>query len=255
MNSEISSLRTNRLYGDLSWLWPMWGDPATEYRSYCDHVGRLFKKYARREVVWVLNVGCGGGKNVFNLKREFEVTGLDISPAMLALARELNPACTFVEGDMRDFAIQKRFDAVLIDDAVAYITTEDDLRRVFENAYEHLSAGGVMLVGPDETRETFEQNKTSVWQSQPHLAPRGIEVTYIVNSYDPDPSDTCYESAMVFLIRDDGNLRVEQDRHILGLFSLDRWKAILSDVGFELHEEQYTEGSKCFAEFACVKLA
>lgn len=251
---ERIRLSMNRLYDDLAWLWPMWGDPSTEYRSYCDHVGSLFKKYAKREILSLLNLGCGGGKNVSNLKREFDVTGLDISPAMIELAKESNPECVFVQADMRSFTLEKRYDAILIDDAVAYITTEEDLRSLFKNAYEHLSSGGVMIAGPDDTTETFEQNKTSIWHSERHLAPQGTEVTYIVNSYDPDPNDTSYESAMVFLIRENGKLRIEQDLHILGLFSLDLWRTILPDVGFEIHEEEYREGSECFTQFVCVRV-
>jgi SAM-dependent methyltransferase len=155
----------NRLYDDLAWLWPMWGDPSTEYRSYCDHVGSLFKKYSKREILSFLNLGCGGGKNVSNLKREFDVTGLDISPAMIELAKQSNPECAFVQADMRSFTLEKRYDVILVDDAVAYITAEEDLRSLFKNAYEHLFPGGVMIAGPDDTTETFEQNKTSIWRS------------------------------------------------------------------------------------------
>ena len=232
----------------------MWGDPATEYRFYCDYVTSQFRSYARRKVHSVLNVGCGGGKNVFNLKRKFEVTGLDISLSMLTLARELNPQCIFVQSDMRTFTLKKQYDAILIDDAVAYMTTEEALQSLFSRAYEHLSPGGVMVVGPDNTTETFQQNKTTVWHSEPHLAPPGIEVIYIVNSYDPDPSDTCYESTMIFLIRKDGKLRVERDSHVVGLFSLDCWRALLSDAGFEVNEKEYREGSECFTQFVCVKV-
>ena len=66
-----------RLYSDLAWLWPLWGD-ASEYAPYCAHVTRLIRQYARREVRSRLNLGCGGDKNVLNLKPEFAVTGLNI---------------------------------------------------------------------------------------------------------------------------------------------------------------------------------
>ena len=116
---------------DLAWLWPLWGEPS-EYAPYCAHVTRLIRQYARREVRSLLNLGCGGGKNIFNLRQDFAVTGLDISPAMLDLARRLNPECRFVQADMRTFSLPERFDAILIDDAISYMTTEADLRAVFE---------------------------------------------------------------------------------------------------------------------------
>lgn len=42
---------TCHLYTDLAWLWPMWGDSATEYAHYCQHVSGLIRKHAQRPVV------------------------------------------------------------------------------------------------------------------------------------------------------------------------------------------------------------
>ena len=41
----------------------------------------------------------------------------------------------------------------------------------------------------------------------------------------------------LYLIREDGKLRIEHDMHILGLFTLDTWRTTLRDAGFEVHEE------------------
>ncbi|WP_442956536.1 class I SAM-dependent methyltransferase [Prosthecochloris sp. GSB1] len=78
----------------------MWGDAAAEYAHYCRHVSGLIRQYAKRLVATLLDIGCGGGKNVLNLSQDFDITGLDLSHAMLAQAKELNPDCVFVQGDM-----------------------------------------------------------------------------------------------------------------------------------------------------------
>jgi len=52
----------------------MWGDPTVEYAHYCAHVNRLIRQHAQRPVASLLNIGCGGGKNVFNLKEHYQVT-------------------------------------------------------------------------------------------------------------------------------------------------------------------------------------
>ena len=244
--------QTYRLYSDLAWLWPLWGEPS-EYAPYCAHVTRLIRQYARREVRSLLNLGCGGGKNVFNLKQDFAVTGLDISPAMLDLARQLNPKCRFLQADMRTFSLPERFDAILVDDVICYMTTEADLRAVFERAYLHLNVGGVMVCGPDDTPETFVQNYTKATHAAAAAKPEHVEVVFIENSYDPAPEDTEYEALMIYLIRENGRLRIEQDQHHLGLFSLDVWRRLLLDGGFEIHAVEYHEDGKSFVEFACVK--
>jgi len=75
--------KTNRLYDDLAWLWPRWGNATGEYANHCDYITKLIKQYCKRDVCSLLNMGCGGGKNAFNLKKYFVVPGIDITPAIL----------------------------------------------------------------------------------------------------------------------------------------------------------------------------
>jgi len=244
--------KINRLYADLAWLWPLWGDPS-EYALYCENATRLIKKYAQREVCMLLNVCCGGGKNVFNLKKHFAVTGLDISPDMLNLARKLNPECRFIQADMRTFSLPEKYDSILIDDGVAYMTTEADLRAAFERAYAHLNPGGVMFVGPDDTKETFVQNRTLVSYSTSSAKPAHIEVVFIENDFDPDPEDTAYDAVQIYIIRENGKLRIEHDFHRLCIFPLETWRRLLHEIGFEVHEEGYSEDGRNYLEFVCIK--
>jgi ubiquinone/menaquinone biosynthesis C-methylase UbiE len=232
---------TPHLYSDLAWLWPLWGDPDGEYAEWCAHVVAMIEKHAKRDVKTLLNLGCGGGKNAYNLKRHFRVTGLDLSNDMLANARKLNPDIELVQGDMREFSLPDRFDAILIDDAVAYMTSRDDLSRLFRAAYRHLEPGGVMIVSPDKTKETFEQNESHVTRSlaaaEAEGAPKDVEVVFIENNYDPDPDDDTFEGLMIYLIREKGVLRVVEDMHTLGIFAADVWLTLLHEVGFEIHED------------------
>ena len=154
---------------------------------------------------------------------------------------------------MRTYALGEQFDAILIDDAVSYMTTAADLRSVFERAYAHLAPEGVMITGPDDTKETFQQNRTRVSYADPAVKPENIDVVFIENDYDPDPGDDTYEGTMIYLIRQEGKLRIEHDLHLLGLFSLDVWRKLLLDVGFTLYRERYTEGPQAYVEFVCVK--
>ena len=240
---------TRRLYTDLAWLWPMWGDAATEYAHYCQHVTGLIRQYARRPVLTLLDIGCGGGKNVLNLKKEFNVTGLDISPAMLAQAKELNPGCTFIQGDMRTFRLDSAFDAVLMDDAISYMNCRADFVAAFRTAYAHLNPGGVLIATPDVTMETFRQNLTTTTRATRD----GLDVVFVENVYDPDPTDEQYETTILYLIRDHGRLRIEIDHWTLGIFSLDTWRHVLGETGFEVREGLYTPGEDEYTVFTCVK--
>jgi hypothetical protein len=81
----------------------------------------------------------------------------------------------------------------------------------------------------------------------------GLDVVFIENVYDPDPADEQYETTILYLIRDHGQLRIETDYWTMGLFSIDTWRSVLRETGFEVHEGRYTAGEDEYTVFACVK--
>ncbi len=103
----------------------------------------------------LLDVACGTGANFPRFSESFEVTGLDSSPEMLAIAQERHPEIPLVEADMRSFSVDKRFDAIVsVFSGIGYLTEESDLRRAILTMSSHLRPGGVLAlegwVEPDE---------------------------------------------------------------------------------------------------------
>ena len=71
--------------------------------------------------------GAGGGNTASHLKARAHLTLADIAPAMLALSARLNPACGHIEASCGRSELGRAFDAVLLHEAVMYMTTEDEL--------------------------------------------------------------------------------------------------------------------------------
>lgn len=241
---------TCHLYTDLAWLWPMWGDAATEYAHYCQYVTEHIRRYATRPVTTLLDIGCGGGKNVLNLKREFLVTGVDLSSAMLEQAKERNPECTFAQGDMRSIRLDRTFDAVFMDDAISHMNCRADFVAALRTAHAHLKPGGVLIATPDVTIETFRQNKTTTTTATRD----GLDVVFVENVFDADPTDEQYETTILYLIRNHGCLQIESDYWTMGIFSLDTWRQVLRETGFEVHEGRYNPGEDEYTVFTCVRM-
>ncbi len=242
---------TNRLYGDLAWLWPLWGDPETEYARYCQWLAAQLRRRAQRELRTLLDAGCGGGKNIFNLRRQFQVTGLDRSERMLALAAELNPGCELIQADLRSFDLGCQFDAVFLDDAVSYLLTEADVAGALRQFRKHLAPGGVLGFSLDATTESFQNNRTQVFQSVPSAKHPDTEVTYITHAYLRP--DGCIDATFIYLIRRQGKLSIETDRHVLGLFSLAVWQDLLRQAGFAADLATYEDDREQYPSFFCVK--
>ena len=223
-----------RLYGELAWLWPVISPPS-EHVKENEEFSRIIQSNCLDRPATLLHLGCGGGHDDFTLKKHFKVTGVDISESMLQMARRLNPEADYHHGDMKTVRLDKTFDSVVIGDSIGYMLSRDDLFSVFQTAFVHLRPGGIMLTLAEETSESFQEKKTLCSN---HIQ-GNVEVTFIQNYYDPDRQDTTYEVTLIFLIRRNGQLTVEVDRHTLGLFHINTWLELLREMGFGVEQTEF----------------
>jgi SAM-dependent methyltransferase len=235
---------SRRLYHDLSWIWPI-VSPPEDYVEETEFFFRIIEEEATINVRTLLHLGCGGGRNDFTFLKHFEVTGLDISEEMLALAKKLNPAAEYIIGDMRSTRLGRTFDCVAALDSVNYMKSEEDLARLFRTAYEHLNPGGIFITVVEESRDRFKQNRTI---SSTHS--RGnTQITFIENSFDPDPDDDHFEMTFIYLVRDRDGLKVHTDSHIWGLFRMETWRRLLETTGFHVQELKFAHSTFLEDEF------
>ena len=54
-----------------------------------------------------LGVVGGGGHHLLRIAKDFDVTGVDLSPEMPAHARRLNPTAKYHEGDIREIRLRR----------------------------------------------------------------------------------------------------------------------------------------------------
>jgi hypothetical protein len=130
---------------------------------------------------------------------------------------------------MRTVRLGRRWDCVFVHDAVAYMTSEADVRRAIETAWVHCEPGGAALFAPDHVRENFQPSTDHGGNDDG--AGRGLR--YLEWTWDPDPADCTYTVDYAYLLREaDGSVRAVHDRHVEGLFSREDWLRWLSEVGF-----------------------
>jgi SAM-dependent methyltransferase len=124
----------------------------------------------------VLELGCGTGRVTLPLARAglaagAQVVGLDLAPAMLAGARAklaaepvaVQAAVRLIEGDMRAYALDERFDLIIVPfNTLGHLHTIDDQLACFMTARRHLAPGGRFAVevtqyGLDELHQAVTQ--------------------------------------------------------------------------------------------------
>ncbi len=218
-----------RLYNELAYLWSVIS-PAEDYAVEALHWLRAIRSKLGPGRHSLLELGVGGGHLLSHLTPRHQAAAVDVSPRMLELSRERNPEVEHHLGDMRTVRLGRRFDAVLIHDAVGYMLTQDDLRAAFETARAHLRPEGLLLVAPDIVAESFREGKVIRWTT----SASGVTITTEERLHDPDPSDTRIESLFSYEITENGVRRVVQDLHVTGLFSLKAWTSLLEEAGFNV---------------------
>ncbi len=226
-------MTTPRLYSDLAYLWPMLS-PVEHYEAEADVlrglIGAHFKDAGETKLS-LLELGVGGGHTLMYLADDYACSAVDLSEPMLANCRALIPQAKLIVGDMRSVRLDKTFDVVFIHDAIDYMLGEEDVRRTLETVALHLRPGGLCVIAPTYTRETFVDGDVADDGTTTDCA----ELTYFTYIHDPDPADDTFEMILLYLIRDMRTRKVElvEDRHICGLFSEDQWVAWMREAGFE----------------------
>jgi SAM-dependent methyltransferase/predicted enzyme related to lactoylglutathione lyase len=216
------------MYDELASWWPLLSAPE-EYVEEAGIFRRVLAASCEGAARTVLELGSGGGNNAFHLKAFFDLTLVDLSPGMLEVSRALNPECEHFEGDMRSVRLARLFDCVFVHDAVSYMTCEADLRGVVETAFAHCRPGGGALFVPDYVRESFAPATDCGGHDGDE---RGLR--YLDWVWDPDPDDDTYLVDYAYLLRDEhGQVHVEHERHVEGVFATELWLRLLRETGFE----------------------
>ncbi|HYM40642.1 MAG TPA: class I SAM-dependent methyltransferase [Thermoplasmata archaeon] len=121
------------------------------YDGDVDFLEAVFRRTMRSPPRALLDLGCGTGNHDLPLaRRGYEVTGLDLSQAQLAIARRkarnARLPVRFVHGDMRTFRLGRTFDAaVCMFVAIGYLTRSMDFVRCLRSLRRHLNPGAVFV--------------------------------------------------------------------------------------------------------------
>ncbi len=220
-----------KLYDELAGWFHLLTTPA-DYAEEAADILALWRANVDGPLETALELGSGGGNTASHLRADVRMTLTDLSPAMLELSRTINPDADHIASDMRTLRLGRTFDAVLVHDAIMYMTTEDDLRAAIETAFVHCRPGGAAVIAPDCVAETYKPaTETGGHDERPDGTGRGLR--YLEWSFDPDPADTTLITDFAILLREaDGSTRVVHDRHVEGLFPRATWLRLLEDAGF-----------------------
>ena len=123
-----------------------------DYGAWADYIEKIFDRYAKTKPTLVLDLGCGTGSMTVELaKRGYDMTALDLSEDMLAVAEQRIRAegiggVLFLRGDMCSFELYGTVDAVVCClDGVNHLTSREELLECFSTVANYLNPGGLFI--------------------------------------------------------------------------------------------------------------
>jgi SAM-dependent methyltransferase len=173
----------------------------------------MIEQFAARCGSPILELACGTGRLLLPLARGgYQVTGVDVSPAMLDVARQkvaaegLDGRVTLVEQDMRHLDLDERFNLafVAINSFMHLVTTDDQLLALCA-IRQHLNPGGLLLLDlfqPDLNRLLDSEGRLFLEKTMTHpqtghrlmkfyarqvdLARQVMDVTFVIDELDDE---------------------------------------------------------------------
>jgi SAM-dependent methyltransferase len=190
----------------------------------------------------LLDVGCGPGNHLAHLRRHYRCDGLDLDAGFLNIARARYPDSAFHEGDMADFDLGRRYDVlVCLFSAIGYVKTVERLGETMRTFARHLHPGGVAVVEPWLTPDTFIPN---------HVRTNTLVSSEVDPFDEPDDSPELDVVRMVhsgmrgelsvltfsYLIGRAEGIEHFEERHELGLFTREQMLDAFRGAGLEVVE-------------------
>ncbi|KPA20867.1 Trans-aconitate 2-methyltransferase [Shimia sp. SK013] len=165
-NLTVIKSQTNATYDRVATQWDTSRNKDLHERPWIDRLLAGLPTPAR-----VLDLGCGSarpiGQYIANLRHL--LTGVDASPAMIALARTHVPEATFLEMDLTNLTLTGTFDAVLSWDGTFHLSVAEQ-RALLPRLAALTAPGGNLLltIGHSEGEVTGTVAGETVYHASLH---------------------------------------------------------------------------------------
>jgi dTDP-3-amino-3,6-dideoxy-alpha-D-glucopyranose N,N-dimethyltransferase/dTDP-3-amino-3,4,6-trideoxy-alpha-D-glucopyranose N,N-dimethyltransferase/N-methyltransferase len=206
-----------------------------DYRGEATQLAAMIRE-RRPKARMLLDVGCGTGNHLVHLAaEEFDVEGVESSAAMAAAARRKLPKASIHDGDMRTFALGRRYDAVVsLFSAIGYMLTVDDLTASIRAMADHLEPGGVMVIEPWFSRDRWdelEEGNVGINLVQP-------EDEVLVRMVRSSSQGRVSHMEMHYLYGTSTDIRHIVEHHDLGLFEADEYESAFESAGIAVDRRE-----------------
>jgi ubiquinone/menaquinone biosynthesis C-methylase UbiE len=201
-----------------------------DYEKWFNYIEEIFVKY-KISPTKVLEMACGTGNLSIHLaEKGYKLTCFDLSEEMLAQAYEkLNrfKNVKLLNGNMINFKINQKFDSIIsICDSINYITDLEDLKRTFENVYNHLDDNGIFIFDINSFYKISEIIGNNIFVEDRE------DIFYTWQNYYDSETMICEFYLSFFIKENDDNYIRFDEEHKERAYTVDEIISTLKSVGF-----------------------
>jgi len=210
-----------------------------DYAAECAYVLELFRRHSPRPVKSLLDLGCGtGSHDLLWAKAGLDVTGIDLSEAMLEQARkkaaEEKLRVRFSQGDLRTLNVGGVFDAATSMFAVlGYMTANEDLEAALLCVRRHLTPGGLFVFDAWHGPAVLSESPTAREKSFPGPLP-GVTIQRLVRPEWDVFRHVVHTHITVRQVKDGKTLDEIQESHPVRYFFPQELAYFLKKTGFDV---------------------
>ena len=215
-------------------------DPLHDFKDYGAEAANVHGRIQRQNprARKLLDVACGTGRHLEHLSAWYDVSGVDISRELLAVARGRCRGIPLYEADMSDFALGETYDVITcLFSSIASVRTEERLRAALRSMRSHLRPNGAILIEPWFTPESLWTGTiTANFADEPG---RKIAWMYVT---DP-PRDGVLVIDHHFVVGEPSGIRHFTERQELGVFTDEQYRSAFEQAGLGVeHDSQGPTG-------------
>jgi SAM-dependent methyltransferase len=180
----------------------------------------------------LLDVACGTGRHLSQLRTEFRVEGLDAEPAMIAIARERLPDVPLQVARMQDFSVDGSFAIVqCLFSSIGYVADEAELFATIARFANVVERGGLLVVEPWFSPADWEELKLdAVFVDEPDLK--------IARLGRPERYGTTSVLRYEYLVGEPSGLSTFSESHAQQLFTDDQYRTAFKRAGLSVRNER-----------------
>lgn len=198
-----------------------------DYAAECARIAAVLRERAPA-AQRILDVACGTGEHARYLRSEhgYAVDGLDIEPGFVRLARAKLPQAQVWAGDMANFEVPARYDAILcLFSSIGYVRTLDRVTATLGCFRRHLEPEGLVFVEPWFAPNRWTPGRVYVHTSESN----GVHIVRMSHS---GVEGRISMLELHYLIGTVGGIRHEVESHELGMFTHDEMTECFAAAGF-----------------------